>query len=129
MSESNLKFVEPPQSNERVVAAEIAGEITTGDMKVLIEKLQAFVERGEKSLLYIDMRHYDGFEFGVVAEKLKNMGTLWKAIEKYAIIGASRWMEIWIDIVNPLTPQHIRHFSPENSDEAWRWLLAPTSGQ
>ncbi len=123
MSDTSLRFIDPPQPNDLVVAAEINGQLTAEDMKALIERLQSIVDQGKKALLYIDMQNYSGFEFGVVTEKFKHMSMLWKAFDKYAIVGASRWMEIWVDIINPLTHQQIRHFSPEVTDEAWQWLL------
>jgi len=124
MSESGMRFIEPPQPNDRVVAAEFDGQMTAEDMKALVERLQAVVDRGEKALLYIDMRNYKGYELGVVSEKLKHIGMLWKAFDKYAIVGDARSMEIWIKIVDPLTPQQIRHFHPDETDKAWAWLLA-----
>ena len=124
MNESGMRFIDPPKPADRVVAAEIDGQMAAKDMKALIERLQSIVDRDEKALLYIDMQNYKGFELGVMSEKLKHMGMLWKALDKYAIVGASRWMEIWIDIVDPVTPQQIKHFSPDKADEAWAWLLA-----
>lgn len=123
MSESGMRFIAPPEPDDRVVAAEIKGQMTADDMKALVERLQPIVDRGEKALLYIDMQNYEGFELGVISEKLKHMRMLWKALDKYAIVGASRWMEIWIDIVDPVTPQQIQHFSSDKTDEAWTWLL------
>ena len=128
MSESSIRFIEPPQPDDRVVAAEINGQMTAEDMKTLVERLQAIVDRGEKALLYIDMKDYEGFELGVVSEKLKHIGMLWKALDKYALVGDKRGMEIWIKILDPLTPQEIRHYYPDKTDEAWAWLLASESG-
>ena len=124
MSESGMRFIEPPQPADRAVAAEMNGQMTAEDMKALIERLQAIIDRGEKALLFVDMQNYEGFEFGAMSEKLKNMRMLWKALDKQAIVGASSWMEIWIKIVDPLTHQQIKHFSPDKTDEAWAWLLA-----
>ena len=124
MSESGMRFIEPPQPNDRLVAAEMNGRLTAEDMKTLIDRLQSIVDRGEKALLYVDMKNYEGFELGVASEKLKHIGMLWKALDKYAIVGDTRWMEIWIKIVNPITHQEIRHFHPDKTDAAWRWLLA-----
>jgi hypothetical protein len=129
MGESGMKFIYPPQPNERVVAVKIDGQLTTEDMKAMIERFQAIVDRGEKALLFIDMQGYDGWEFGVATEKLKHIGLLWKAFDKYAIVGDTNWMEIWVKIVDPLTPQQIRHFSPDKTDEAWAWLLATETAE
>ena len=129
MSESGMRFIEPPQPDDRVVAAEIDGQFTAEDMKALVERLQSIVDRGKKALLYIDMKNYKGFELGAASEKLKHIGMLWKALDKYAIIGDTRWMEIWIKIVDPLTHQEIRHFYPDKTDEAWAWLLASEASE
>jgi hypothetical protein len=124
VNEFGMRLIEPPQPNDRVVAAAMYGQMTADDMKVLVEQLQPIVERGEKAILYIDMQNYEGYELGVIGEKLKHMRMLWNALDKYAIVGASRWMEIWITIVDPLTQQKMKHFSPDSTDEAWSWLLA-----
>ncbi len=129
MSESGMRFIEPPQPDDRVVAAEILGQMTAEDMKALVERLQAIVDRGEKALLFVDMKDYEGFELGVVSEKLKHIGMLWKALDKYAVVGDKRGMEIWIKIVDPLTHQEIKHFHPDKTDEAWAWLLASGSSR
>jgi len=129
MSESSMRFIEPPQPDDRVVAAELDGKMTAEDMKALVERLQSIVDRGEKALLYLDMKNYQGYELGAVSEKLKHIGMLWKALDKYAIVGDKRWMEIWIKVVNPLTPQQIRHFRPDQTDAAWGWLLASAASE
>lgn len=124
MSESGMHFIESPQPNDRVVAFKVDGELTTEDMKTLIDRFQSIVDRDERVLLYLDMQGYEGWEFGAATEKLKHIGMLWKAFDKYAIVGDTRWMEIWVKIVDPLTPQQIKHFTPDEVDDAWAWLLA-----
>ncbi len=126
---SSMRFIEPPQVNDRVVAAEINGRLTAEDMAALVRRLQSIVDRDEKALLYVDMENYEGFELGVATEKLKHIGMLWKALDKYAVVGDKRWMEIWIKIVDPLSHQQIRHFYPDKADEAWAWLLASEASE
>ena len=124
MTESGMHFIDSPEPNDRVVAVEISGELTAEDMRSLTDRFQSVVDRGEKVLLFVDMRGYKGWELGVATEKLKNIGMLWKAFERYAIVGDKRWMEIWVTIIDPLTPQEISHFTPEQTHDAWEWLLA-----
>ena len=128
MTESAMLFIESPQANDRVVGVKIDGELTTEDMKTLIDRFQSIVDRNEKVLFYLDMQGYEGSEFGVVTEKFKHIGMLWKAVDKYAIVGETRWMEISVKIVDPLTPQQIKHFAPDRVTEAWAWLLADETG-
>jgi hypothetical protein len=124
MSDSSLVSLDPPHPNDRVVAFEVHGQMTTDDMKTMVHALQTIVDRGDKALLLIDMTDYEGFEWGVVSEKFKHLGMLWGALDKYAILGDDRWMENWIKLIDPLTPQQIKHFAPEDRDAAWVWLTA-----
>ncbi len=126
---SSMSFIESPQPNDRVVAAKIDGRLTAEDMEALVGRLQPVVDRGEKALLYIDMENYEGSDFGVMTEKLKNIGMLWKALDKYAFVGDKRWVEIGIKIFDPLSPQETRHFYPDKTDEAWSWLLASETSE
>ncbi len=126
---SNMRFIESPQPNDRVVAAKIDGRLTAEDMEALVGRLQSIVDRDEKALLYIDWEKYEGSDLGVITEKLKNMGMLWKALDKYAFVGDKRWVEIGIKIFDPLSPQQIRHFYPDKTDEAWSWLLASETSE
>ncbi len=126
---SNMRFIEPPQPNDRVVAAGIDGRLAAEDIEALVQRVQAIVDRGEKALLYLDMENYEGSDFGVITEKLKNMGMLWKALDKYAFVGDKRWVEIGIKIFDPLSPQQIKHFYPDKTDEAWAWLLASETSE
>ncbi len=126
---SSMRLIEPPQPNDRVVAAEIDGRLAAEDMEALVQRLQPIVDRGEKALHYVDIDKYEGYDLGVITEKLKNIGMLWKALDKYAVVGDKRWMEIWIKIFDPLSPQQIKHFYPDKTDEAWSWLLASETSE
>ena len=124
MSEGGVRFIDPPRPDDRVVACRVEGQLTAEGMKALVDRIQAVVDRGDKARLYIDMTGYEGFELGAVTEKLKNMRMLWNGFDRYAIVGDDRWVEIWTGIVDPLTPQHIRHFGSDKQTEAWMWLSA-----
>ena len=129
MSESGMHFLSSPQPNDRVVAVKVDGELTTEEMKTLIDRFQSIVDRDEKVLFFLDMQGYAGSELGALTEKFKHIGMLWKAVDKYAIVGETRWMEISVKIVDPLTPQQIKHFAPDRVNEAWAWLLAGETGE
>ena len=49
MTESSMHFIESQQFGDRVVPAEIDGQMTAEGMKALIERLQSIVDRGEKA--------------------------------------------------------------------------------
>jgi len=124
MSESAVRFIDPPVADDRIVAVEMHGQFTAEDMKAVAARIEAVVGRGQKALLYNDMSGYEGFDLGALAEKFKHMRTLWTGIEKYAVIGDKRWVEVYIKIADPLTPQQLRHFSSDEKEEAFAWLTA-----
>jgi hypothetical protein len=124
MSDSGIRFIDPPQPNERVLAYEITGHFTGDDMRTFIEKLENISNSGQKALLYQDMAERGGVDFEALTEKLKNLGTIWRAVEKIAVVGEARWLEIYIGIVDHLTPQQMKYFDRSEKDEAFAWLTA-----
>ena len=118
-----IQYFDPPQANSRVIAARVMDQITVDDMKGLVDRLQQIADRDERALLMIDMQHYDGFEFNVVLEKFKHLTLLWRSIERYAIIGAAQWLEVWVKVIDPITPMKMRAFPAEQMEEAWEWIL------
>jgi len=122
MSESGLHFIDPPAPNDRIIAYEIAGKVTVDDMRAVVARVEEIASRGEKALIYQDVQDLGGVDIAAIAEKFKHMGTLWKGIEKAAVIGDSRWLEIYTRAVDPLTPQQIKHFPTTEKAAAFAWL-------
>jgi len=36
----------------------------------------------------------------------------------------SRWLEFYIGVVDAITPQQVKHFAPNERDEAFAWLTS-----
>ena len=123
MSESGIRFIDPPEPHDRVIAAEISGHVTAADMRAYVKRIEAVVARGEKALVYQDMLGYDGVDVAAIAEKLKHIGTLWRGIEKAAIVGDRRWLEIYIGLADTLAPQELRYFPADQKAQAFAWLV------
>ena len=124
MSGSGIRFIEPPTPNERVLAYEISGEFTGDDMRAFVERLEEIAGRGQKALLYQDMVDRGGFDLETIKVKLRNLGTIWRSVEKIAVVGESRWLEVYIDLVDHITPQDMRYFDRSEKAEAFAWLAA-----
>jgi len=122
MSESGIHFIDPPTPNERLIAYEISGDFTGDDMRAFVERLEKIAEAGHKALLYQDMSANYSWDFETIKVKFQNMGTILRSIEKMAIVGESKWMEIYIDIMDHLTPQQIKYFDRSEKDAAFAWL-------
>ena len=122
MSDSGIRFIDPPQPNERVLAYELTGDFTGDDMRTFIERLEKISNSGQKALLYQDMTDRGSVDFEAITEKFKNLGTIWRAVEKIAVVGDRRWLEIYIGIVDHLTPQQMKYFDHSQKAEAFAWL-------
>jgi len=122
MSEPGYRLIDPPTPNEKVVAYELHGHFSADDMRELLTHLESEMEKRGKLRLYQDVSGYEGVELKAIGEKFKHMGKLWSGIEKVAVVGDQRWMEIWIGIVDPITPQQLKYFPVEEKDAAFAWL-------
>ena len=122
MSESAIRFIEPPVPNERLLAYEISGDFTGDDMRTFVERLEKIANSGQKALLYQDIVDRGSFDFETIKVKIQNLGTIWRSVEKIAIVGDARWIEIYISIVDHLTPQQMKYFERTEKDEAFAWL-------
>ena len=122
MSQSGIRFIDPPQPNERVLAYELSGDFTGDDMRTFVERLEKIAESGHKALLYQDLVDRGSFDFETIKVKIQNLGTIWRSVEKIAIVGDERWLEIYIGIVDHLTPQQMKYFARSEKDAAFAWL-------
>jgi hypothetical protein len=124
MSEPGIRFIDPPDPNERLLAYEISGNFTGDDMRAFVECLEKIANSGQKALLYQDMVDRGSFDFETIKVKIQNLGTIWRSVEKIAVVGDARWLEIYIGIVDHLTPQQMKYFERSEKDEAFAWLTS-----
>lgn len=128
MSRNGIRFIEPPSPDSRIVAAEVHGHVTADDVKAFVARIESVNARGLKARIFQDMREYHGADIAAFTEKFKHIGVLWKGIEKVAVVGDSRWLEIYIGVADPLTPQQIKYFPPDEAGLAFAWLREDPTG-
>jgi hypothetical protein len=114
-----------PTTKNDVLAFEIDGVISAGEMPGVIEELEAFLGRHEKVRILNRMKHFGGIDPGVfvqgglVSMKLAAM----QKVQRYAIVGAPVWMGKIIDSLNPaFADVDMRTFPAEQEADAWAWL-------
>jgi hypothetical protein len=91
-------------------------------MRTFVERIEKIASSGHKALLYQDMVDRGSFDFETIKVKLHNLGMIWRSVEKIAIIGDARWLEIYIGVADHLTPQQLKYFDRSEKDEAFAWL-------
>ncbi len=116
-----------PTSREDVLAFEINGVISSEEMPGVIREFETFLGHHDKVRLLNRMKHFGGIDpsifmqGGLVSMKLAAM----QKVERYAIVGAPRWMCRIIETLNPVFPDlDMRTFPADQEDKAWVWLDA-----
>ena len=89
----------------------------------MVVRLETIKASGHKARLYLDLSGYDGFELALVKEKLANFSTLWGSIERCAYLIDQSWMQSAIELVDAVTPMHLRAFSSDQDAQARAWVL------
>ena len=124
MSGSGIRFIDPPEPNERLLAYELSGDFTGDDMRSFVERLEKIANSSQKALLYQDMVDRGSFDFETIKVKIQNLGTIWRSVEKIAVVGESKWLEVYIGLVDHLTPQQVKYFDSSEKAEAFAWLTS-----
>jgi hypothetical protein len=91
MSEPGIRFIDPPDPNERLLAYEISGNFTGDDMRAFVECLEKIANSGQKALLYQDMVDRGSFDFETIKVKIQNLGTIWRSVEVGSRSTSASW--------------------------------------
>jgi hypothetical protein len=117
-------FVDLGTDDADVVGMKVTGKATAEMISDLVERLESIQRAGKKARLYLDLTAYDGYDLGVVKEKLAHMGTLWSGIERCAYVVDKGWMATMIGLVDAVTPMHLRAFGSDEDADARAWVLS-----
>lgn len=125
MSEAQGKVLEFDEPEGQLMAYAIRGKITAEDAAPIFERFTRASEAGTKIRIFADMQDYGGFELGVIGEKAKHLGAIFKTVARMAIVGDAGWMAIWAKVFDPMTKPDLRQFGSDQRDEAIAWLRDP----
>ncbi len=121
--DSGFEFIDLGTDDPRVIAMKLTGKLHAEGMSELVERIEAVAATGQKSLLYIDLVTFEGSELAVVREKLAHIRTLWNGIERLVYVLDWAWMSKMVELVDAVTPMHLRAFGHDQDEEARAWLL------
>ncbi|MEZ4454629.1 MAG: STAS/SEC14 domain-containing protein [Nannocystaceae bacterium] len=113
----------PPGVHERLGVV-YHGRVTLEDTRPFFDAIEAVHARGAKCRLLLDMGDLRGAELGVAWEKMHHMRALMTSIERLAVIGEQRWLDLWLKVATHIMPTEARHFHASELDAAWAWLDA-----
>jgi hypothetical protein len=107
-----------------VLAYAVRGKVTAEQGQELFSRFTRAAEEGRKLRLFYELHGFPSAEPSVYLDKLKALGTLLKTIERVAIVGDQRWLDVYTAIIDPITKADIRHFTTDERDAAVAWIRA-----
>jgi len=107
-----------------VLGLKVLGKIQDDDMKKMIavceEKMQSF----ERIAIYVEVVEMKGISIDALLTDLKFALPNLKRFSKKAVVSESKWHEPLAKISDKIFSSiEIRHFSPEERENAKKWVL------
>ena len=118
-----FEFVDIGSDDPNVIGMRVHGKVSADAITQLVERLQAILDSGGKARLYVNLCEYEGYDLPMVREKLANLGTIWSGIERCGYVMDKAWMSAMINLVDAVTPMHLKAFSSDEDDQARAWVL------
>lgn len=115
---------ELPSDDPTIAIYEVDGKIRKQDVPVAKDILRKFLDDNEPRRLLGIIKDFDGFEISLVADKeaLKLKLEAAKHLDRYAFVGAPKWLEGYISMMDGLLKTKLRTFNADQRDEALAWL-------
>jgi len=105
-----------------VLAYSVEGKISAEQGQELFERVRAAANEGRRLRLYYEIHGFPTAEAGVYLDKLKAIGTIWRTIERMAIVGDQRWLGVYTAMFDPITKPDLKHFKTGQKDAALAWI-------
>jgi hypothetical protein len=121
---STATLISAPEGTHERLGVAYHGKLTVEDSRELFQIIEEHARRHAKFRLLVDMRDYHGVDPMVAWEKLHHVRASLQAVERMAVVGDQRWLEIWLGLASHFVPIEVRWFDRTAIDEAWRWLDA-----
>ena len=98
------------------------GKVTAEQAEPLFERIRTAHADGRKLRVFYELHGIPMSQMGVVVEKLKQLGTILRTIERIAIVGDQRWLTVYRAVMDPITKMDIRVFGTDEADTALAWI-------
>jgi len=112
-----------PQSTGNCIGFKISGKVSSQDYETLLAKVDEAIAEYDKINLVIVVGDFGGYADLKAAKADWKFGiNQYRHVEKAAFIGEKEWLEWVVKLMDPFTRTEERFFTPDQVDEAWRWV-------
>ncbi len=107
----------------RAVGAKISGKIEKSDLDQIIAAIEKKLQKVDKLGIYVELESFGGISFDALADDVKFGLANLNRFDKKAVVSAEEWVEKTAEFVDKIfSGIEIRHFSPEQKEEAKKWV-------
>ncbi|WP_218135078.1 STAS/SEC14 domain-containing protein [Parasphingopyxis algicola] len=109
-----------------VLGFELNGKISADELDAVAEHFNDRLEHGQPKRLLGRIKSYRGLApAGLMDEDFWAMKRdMIRTLDRYAVVGAPRWMQTMIQALDPMFRVEVRCFESEEEADAWAWLEA-----
>ena len=120
-----LKMLESPDD---VLAAEVAGKITGGDLDVIMDRLDAAMARHDKVHVFVETKSIHGLELAGLPSYVGRALPLFGELHRFgrvAVVADQAWIRAGTRLESAFLPNvSYRTYMPEEREEALAWVTA-----
>lgn len=98
------------------------GDINEADVEGIWPRFAEAEATGNKLRIYAEMHAMPSVSGSIIVEKLKNLRSIIKTVDRFALVGDAGWLGIYTKLVDPITKADIRHFTMDQSEQAKDWI-------
>ena len=122
-SRYGLKMLEIDNADRGILAYSVdGGDISDDAAAIIWQRFDEAKAKGKKIRLYAEMSALPKVSGKLVSDKLKRLATIFKTIDRMAIVGDAGWMDVYAKIVDPITKFEVKHFTVDQKEEASAWI-------
>ncbi len=118
-----MKMLEIDNAERGILAYSVdGGDISDDAASIIWQRFDEAKAKGKKIRLYAEMPALPKVSGKLVSDKLKRLATIFKTIDRMAIVGDAGWMDVYAKIVDPITKFEVKHFTVDQKEEASAWI-------
>lgn len=113
-----------PESKGKILGVRVSGKLTDRDYQdVLIPILETVIKKhGRCRFLCAIDQTFSGMELGAMVDDARFYLKHKNDIEKMALVGGQKWIEVLMKVFVHFVPGDAKTFSGEELQEAWAWI-------
>lgn len=116
-------------SHDNVLAYQVAGRVTHGEMRRLLGEVREAVDAHGRVRLLLRMRGWPYAELSTVRHRIEFLREYGDGLDRLAVVSDERLLGFLADRADRFTGTDLRSFRSDVESEAWAWIEAGAEEQ